>query len=243
MIDIHCHILPEVDDGASCMEESLEMARMAVNSGVIRIAATPHFDGTADALPLLSDIRQQYQALRSALIREEIPLTLHSGAEILCLPDTLELARNRQLPTYEGTNYVLTEFYFDESFAYMDQTLTGLRSCGYRPVVAHPERYNTIQRNPGLLRRWVKIGCALQLNKGSILGNLGSRSQEAAHEILSMGLAHLIASDAHGCESRTPHMGQLHHWAQEVCEEEFARILLVENPRRIVTGNSLVGEK
>ena len=241
MIDFHSHILPGIDDGASSTEEALEMARLAAVTGVTQIAATPHFDGTVEALPRLAVIRETYRLLRSALIRADIPLALRSGAEILCLPDTVELARTHQLPTYEGTNYVLTEFYFDEAFAFMDQTLTGLLSCGYRPVVAHPERYNVIQRNPGLLRRWAKIGCTLQLNKGSILGRLGSNSEETAHEILSMGLAQLIASDAHGCENRTPHMDQLIRWAEETCEEAYARMLLVENPQRILEGKPLVG--
>ena len=167
--------------------------------------------------------------------------TLHFGAEILCLPDTLELARNRQLPTYEGTNYVLTEFYFDESFAYMDQTLTGLRSCGYRPVVAHPERYNTIQRNPGLLRRWVKIGCALQLNKGSILGRLGRRAQRTAHWILSHGLAHVVASDAHSPEIRTTRMDEVTQLLSQLCPEDYVQILLERNPRRILENRPVLG--
>ena len=242
MIDIHCHILPQIDDGSASLEESLEMARMAAFSGVTELAATPHFQGTADQLELLPVIREKYRTLRAAIEEARIPLTLRSGAEILCLPDTPELAVRHQLPTYEGTNYVLTEFYFDEAYAYMDQMLTELVDSGYRPVVAHPERYPVIQRDPSLLRRWARLGCALQLNKGSVLGAFGSRVEQTAHEILGMGLAHLLASDAHSCTSRTPHLETLSQWAAEACDPDCARILLWENPRRIRQGTPLVGQ-
>ena len=242
MIDIHCHILPEIDDGSTSLEESLEMARMAAFSGVTELAATPHFQGTADCLELLPTIREKYRLLRAAIESADIPLTLRSGAEILCLPDTPELAARHQLPTYEGTNYILVEFYFDETYAYMDQMLTELSDSGYRPVVAHPERYPVIQRDPSLLRRWVRLGCALQLNKGSVLGSFGPRPEQTANAILEMGLAHLLASDAHGCTARTPHLERLSQWAAEACDPDCARILLRENPRRILQGKPLVGQ-
>lgn len=241
MIDIHCHILPDFDDGSSSMDESLEMARMAALSGVTQIAATPHFRGTEETLPQLAVIREKCLRLRNAIESANIPLKLTGGAEILCLPDTPELAVRHQLPTYEGTNYILVEFYFDESYTYMDQMLSELTSCGYRPVVAHPERYRVIQRDPLLLRRWARLGYALQLNKGSILGSFGSRPEQTANAILELGLAHLFASDAHSCMSRTPHMKKLTQWAEETCDPHCARILLRENPRRILQGKPLVG--
>lgn len=241
MIDIHCHILPDYDDGADSLEEALEMARMAALSGVTDIIATPHFNGEPEETEQLPLIRHQFQLLSSAMEQAALPLKLHLGAEILCLPETVVLADSHQLPTLGQTDYVLTEFYFDESFGFMDDMLSRLLLCGYRPVVAHPERYGAIQRDPSLLRRWVRQGCGVQLNKGSILGTLGVRPEETANEILAMGLAHLIASDAHGSHSRTPHMGQLMEWAEECCDEEYAAILLEENPRRLLRGLPLIG--
>ena len=241
MIDIHCHILPDYDDGADSLEEALEMARMAALSGVTDIIATPHFNGEPEETEQLPLIRHQFQLLSSAIEQAALPLKLHLGAEILCLPETVVLADSHQLPTLGQTDYVLTEFYFDESFGFMDDMLSRLLLCGYRPVVAHPERYGAIQRDPSLLRRWVRQGCGVQLNKGSILGTLGVRPEETANEILAMGLAHLIASDAHGSHSRTPHMGQLMEWAEECCDEEYAAILLEENPRRLLRGLPLIG--
>lgn len=241
MIDIHCHILPDYDDGADDLDVALEMAQMAALSGVTDIIATPHFNGEPEELEQLPLIRQQFQLLRSAIESSGIPLQLHPGAEVLCLPETVVLANNRQLPTLADTNYVLTEFYFDESYSFMDETLSQILQCGYKPVVAHPERYDVIQREPPLLSRWARQGCVIQLNKGSILGSFGPQPEQAANDILAMGLAHLFASDAHSYRNRTPHMGELRRWVEECCEEEYAAILLEKNPQRLLQGRPMVG--
>lgn len=242
MVDIHCHILPDCDDGASNLEESIEMARMSYRSGVTDVAATSHFTGNLADLPRIELIQQRFRQLRDALKVENIPLRLHMGAEILCTPETPELAQLRKLPTLAGTNYVLVEFLFDETFDYMDTILADIAAQGYRVVVAHPERYGVIQKDTRLLRRWGRLGYVLQLNKGSVLGAFGSRAAHAADEILAQGLAHLFASDAHSYHRRTPHMGQLRHWVKEHCDERYAQILLERNPRRVLEGRPMVGQ-
>lgn len=241
MIDIHCHILPDFDDGAEGLEESLDMARMAAVTGVTDIIATPHFQGEPDALEQLPLMQRQFQILSAALSQAAIPVQLHPGAEVLCLPDTISLAVSHQLPTLANTSYVLTEFYFDESYSFMDETLSQIAGCGYKPVVAHPERYGVIQRDPRLLHRWARQGFVIQLNKGSVLGSFGSRVEQTANDILALGLAHLFASDAHGCHSRTPHMGALQQWVEELCDPDYAAILLEENPHRLLRGRPMVG--
>lgn len=240
MIDIHCHILPDLDDGADSLEEALEMARMAAESGVTDIIATPHFRGEPDSLDMIEEIDRRCYVLREALIRQEIPVRLHKGAEILCTPQTPMMARQGLLPTLGDSRYVLTEFYFNESFGFMDSCLKKLAVCGYTPVVAHPERYEAVQWDPELLWEWSDAGYVFQLNKGSILGTLGSNAEQAAHELLELGLAHLFASDAHSCERRTPNMEGLRRWAEEYCDPECAQILLTENPKMILKDQPIV---
>lgn len=239
MIDIHCHILPDFDDGASNLDEALEMAEIAANAGVTDIIATPHFRGEPSFLDNQIMIERRFQTLSSAIGQSSIPVRLHLGAEILCLPETAKLAASHQLPTLAGTNYVLIEFYFNESFSFMDEMLFRIAECGYKPVVAHPERYNSIQRDPELLHRWADLGYVLQLNKGSVLGELGFRAEQTANEILGMGLAHLFASDAHHSYTRTPHMGSIRHWVNEFCDPGYAAALLKDNPSRILRNQSL----
>jgi protein-tyrosine phosphatase len=187
----------------------------------------------------MEDIREAYGELKKILATEVPELTLHLGAEILCLPQTEELADAHRLPTLAGTDYVLTEFYFDETFTFMDSALEQITKNGYRIVVAHPERYMVFQRRPELLEKWADKGYVLQMNKGSILGLFGSRVRQAAHEILGRGLVHLVASDGHSCTQRTPHMGKIDSWAQRYCTASYAKMLLTDNPGHILRGETV----
>lgn len=234
MIDIHCHILPDFDDGAADLRESLAMARLAADSGVTGIVATPHFRGAPESLEALPRLLETYNRLAAAIRKENIPLSLLPGAEILCTPQTPELAADKSLPTLGNTGYLLTEFYFNESDAYIGNMLRTLADCGYKPVIAHPERYDAVQRSPGLLEDWFRQGYVIQLNKGSILGAFGRRAERTAAIALTHGFAHIIASDAHSAIRRTTSMHQLRLRLQEVCLPEYTRILLEKNPGRLI---------
>lgn len=240
MVDIHCHILHQFDDGSSSLDESLEMARMAAETGVTDIVATPHFTGEPGALKELPGLVERYRELSRAIEAAGIPVKLHPGAEILCVEETAALAKKHRLPTIGATRYLLTEFYFDESFGFMDDMLYRLSAAGYIPVVAHPERYDAISQDPLLLERWFRRGYVLQLNKGSILGAFGRRAEYAARVILEAGLAHTVASDAHSATRRTPHMGALNRWMDHRIRPEYTRILLEDNPGRLIRGEALV---
>lgn len=241
MIDIHCHILPNFDDGSCSMEESLEMARMAFDSGVTGIVATPHFPGEPSSIRRLGTLMDRFQALDEALCAESIPVKLYHGAEILCLSETAQLARQRRLPTIGDTDYLLTEFRFDASGTTMTRMLNTLLDAGYKPVVAHPERYGAVQQDPRLAAHWFgDLQCVLQLNKGSVLGAFGSHVQETSRLLLNQGLAHIIASDAHSSHRRTPHMTQLRMWLEANCSPEYVQILLERNPTRLISGRPMV---
>ncbi len=240
MIDIHCHILPDFDDGAADLAEALSMARTAVNSGVTGIVATPHFRGEEGSLSQLPRLMSRFERLRDALAQAQIPLKLWPGGEILCLPQTPRMARQGQLPTLGNTNYLLCEFYFNESAVYMDEMLRTLSGYGYRIVVAHPERYDAIQRDSRLAEQWFRQGYVLQLNKGSLLGAFGPKVQQTAARMLESGLVHLFASDGHGTERRTTDMRALRQRLVERCPAPYVRVLLEENPRRLVQGQDMV---
>lgn len=240
MIDIHCHILPGYDDGASTLEESMTMIRMAVSSGVTGIVATPHFRGDPQSLEAAVYLKQLYLQLEDAIRQAGLPLQLYFGAEILCMPQTVEMAQQGQLPTLGNTRYVLTEFFFNETFSYMDEILTGIAQAGYIPVVAHPERYETIQRDPRRLIHWFRKGYIIQLNKGSILGAFGHRAEMAADWILSSGLAHVVASDAHSASHRTTDMTSLRARLLDEYESDYVQILMDQNPARLIRGEEMV---
>lgn len=241
MIDLHCHILPGVDDGAQDRDTALEMARMAWSSGVTAMVATPHCNlprGHRDNY-ISRELADRFVRFRRDLRQAGIPLRLYTGMEVFCTPDTEKLLLQGKLSTLAGSHYMLVEFYFDESAGYITGQLEALLGQGVIPLIAHPERYDSVQVNPELVRRWRNMGCAIQLNKGSLLGRLGSRAEETSRLLLSQGMAHVVASDGHGVTSRTPHMGRIREFLDAMCSPEYVRLLLEENPRRILKDQPL----
>ena len=242
MTDLHCHLLPGVDDGAEDMDTALLMARMAVESGVDTIIATPHCNlpGAERNNFISPKLLQDLVKLQNTVRKERIPLTILPGAEIMGTPQVPELAGKGVLPTLAGSDYLLVEFYFNEEPSYMEDILLSVAACGLHPVVAHPERYDAVQEMPRLIERWLRAGVAIQLNKGSILGHLGRRAEETSRWILERGLAHAVASDAHNVSGRTPRMDELRAWLERETGPDYARVLLEENPSRICRRRSLV---
>lgn len=239
VVDIHCHILPGVDDGAEDLAESLEMARMAVSCGVTDLAATPHLLGDSFDQKRLGLLYRQFQRLEHALKRENIPLKLHLGAEILCTSQTVDLAWAEQIPAIGDTRYVLCEFYFDTPGFQMDELLSGIAEAGFYPVVAHPERYDAVQQEPRWVQRWFHRGYVIQMNKGSVLGAFGTRVEITAHRLLDRGFVHILASDAHSAHRRTTDLAPLRSWLQEHCSQAYAQLLLEENPARLLRGREM----
>lgn len=242
MIDLHCHILPGVDDGAADLDEALDMAWMSVRSGVKAIVATPHCNLPGNGEPNYLDhgLLDRIIRLRRAIEDQQIPLRLYAGSEVFCTPDVVELLTSQLLLPLAGSRYLLTEFFFDESPQFMDHCLHSLAAQGCRPIVAHPERYDAVQRDPQLAAYWFSQGYLLQVNKGSILGSLGSRSHTAARWILQRGLAHAVASDAHDLQGRSPAMDTLRHHLEDNYSPEYAWVLLHGNPARIVRDKDIL---
>ena len=242
MVDIHCHLLPGVDDGADSLDSAVEMARMAADSGVRAIIATPHcnlpHDGEKNYIS--ESLHRQFLQLRQAVSQAGIPLNIYAGCEVLCSPDVPDLLASGKLLTLAGSRYLLLEFFFDEDLDYMDRMLRAVSELDVVPVIAHPERYEAVQRLPQVVERWFRDGYIIQLNKGSILGRLGRSAAHTAHWILSRGLAHTVASDAHSPEVRTTRMTELIHYLSEVCSEPYLDVLLERNPRRILENRPIL---
>ena len=243
MTDIHCHILPGIDDGAAAMDEALEMARMARDSGVRRIIATPHCNLPGLGNYRSADLDKRFAMLQQAVYQAGIDIEILPGAEVLGSAQIPQLLETNRLQTLAGSRYLLMEFFFDESLEEMDYLLGTVYRSGLIPVVAHPERYEAVQQHPMTGARWFHSGYVIQVNKGSLLGRLGRRAKAAADWILDRQLAHVIASDAHGALRRTPHMGEIRQWCRTNLGEHYTGSLLDENPARLVSGNRMVSWK
>ena len=235
MIDLHCHILPGVDDGSASMEESCMMARLAVDSGVTAMAVTPHSNIPGQIGNYVSGyLYHQFRELSQCIRELGIPLELHSGAEVFVTPEVPQLIREKKLLTLAESSYLLVEFAFDEEPSFAAKMLRAIQKERVIPVVAHPERYYFVQEDPSVLHDWNREGVVLQLNKGSLLGAFGRTARRIAHWCLEEGCVHVIGSDAHSPYRRTPRLSEAWDVVAEFTTPEIADFLLEENPARIL---------
>lgn len=234
MIDLHSHILPELDDGAQSLRDSLAMARMAVDSGIQVMVATPHC-----AEDRTREVYRAWKLLRQALQENEIPLRLFLGMEILGQPDTAQLLLEKKLFTINGSRYPLIEFPFQGYGKDETWILYNVCKAGYRPVVAHPERYDYVQRNPQLINLWYRMGCLMQVNRGSLLGRFGGTAQQVAWELVDRGFASVVASDAHSVRMRTPRLADVRKQIGRDISPRCAQKLLRENPGKIIKNEEI----
>jgi protein-tyrosine phosphatase len=177
--------------------------------------------------------------MRSALRENGLRLRLCSGMEIFGTRDTAQLLREGKLLTLNRSQYPLIEFDFHSDGYWETQILADVLQAGYRPVVAHPERYGFVQHAPELLNRWVEMGCLLQINKGSLLGRFGTICRDFSLELVDRGFAAVVASDAHSTYSRTPWMAEVRTLLELEFAPEAARYLLLDNPRRILKNETV----
>lgn len=236
MVDLHCHILPHIDDGAPSTEAACNMAKRALHSGVDTIVATPHCN-----LPGFranyrdADYAHHFRRLRTLLLERDIPIQLLPGAEVFADPSNIcRLIEQERLLTLNGSRYLLVEFDFSTPAAVLCRTLEEIALHGLIPVIAHPERYDAVQRDPHLASLWFSQGFIIQINKGSILGLLGRHSRHTAQYLLEYGLAHVIASDAHDTVHRTSGFRTLIDTLGGYCSAEYIKLLLDANPRHII---------
>ncbi|MBW2536093.1 MAG: capsular biosynthesis protein [Deltaproteobacteria bacterium] len=206
MIDLHCHLLPAIDDGARDLDEALAMARMAVEGGITHAVMTPHvMPGTFDND--LSTIEAAVAQHRDVLGQAGIPLEIHVGGEVRIGPEILTLHAEGRIPylgTWEGEPVMLLELPHSHIPPGSDKLVDWLRQRGIRPLLAHPERNPDIARDPSRLGAFVDQGCLVQVTAGSLVNDFGEIFRDAAMAMLEAGWVTVLASDAHRADRRTP---------------------------------------
>ena len=196
--DLHTHVLPGVDDGASNMEYALQMLSNAAASDVALLAVTPHCNRPYEMQNYLDDsLLERFAQLQQAA--QDIPVRLVLGAEVLADAFLPQLLHQKKIPSINGSRYLLTEFPADADPDFFQDTLQSILAVGYIPLIAHPERYLSVCKMPQIVAPWLDMGCHLQLTGGSIMGEYGKTVQRTAAWLLQQDFVTCVASDATGC--------------------------------------------
>ncbi len=239
MIDLHNHMLPFLDDGASDWESAVQMAHIAVDDGIIGVVCTPHWiQGCYENSR--SIILDAVQRLQKKLDEEKISLSVFPGAELHLDFDLPQRIAEGQLATLNDTGrYALIELPMDIVPFNLKNLFWELINLNITPILSHPERNLALARDPMRLFRWVEMGVLTQVTGASLLGRFGPQTQKFTMDLLEHEMVHVISSDAHSPRIRTPRLSQCR---QEVCRlmgDSIARELFLTNPRAIISGNSI----
>jgi protein-tyrosine phosphatase len=244
MVDLHCHLLPGIDDGPATLADAIRLARHAVASGIEKSVVTPHilpnrYDNT------LAGIREAAAQFRAELADRDIPLTIGYAAEVRIGPEIMSLVDEELLPTLgsaDGYRIVLLEFPDSHILPGSDKLAAWLLGHKIRPLIAHPERNKEVMRDIAAIGPFVQMGCWLQVTAGSVCGVFGPRCRERARQLLERGWVTVLASDAHNMPARMPELEPGRAAAEEIVGEAESWRLVRERPAAITAGNPGVGE-
>ena len=234
MIDIHSHLIPEVDDGSQSLEESLSLLKQAEQDGITELITTPHFMKNGEFRIKASELVQRLSELKQAYTGS---IKLHLGNELYIHPDLPELLEKGEVLTLAESDYILVEFPFQNYKDEYDEILYEL-SLKYRIVIAHPERYSYVQEDPNFCLRWLNEGYYLQANQNSLFKK---ETNKTLIPKIENGFVSFMASDAHN-EHRLCVLSEARKLLEEEFGERFAVQLTQENPEKILMNEPIVQE-
>ena len=235
MIDIHCHILPEVDDGPRTWDVSVEMCRMAAADGIEHIVATPHANNRYhyDRESLLQDLaalRRRIHNVPQLSLGCDFHLSYENIQDALLRPERYMI---------EGSRYLLVELSNYSIPVGVVDSFANFLSLGVTPIITHPERNPILQRSPQQVLEWVELGCAVQITASVLTGNWGEIAWRTAQWLLKKDAAHVVATDAHDTRQRPPVLSAARDEVAALCGADVARAMVEENPRAVVRGRPL----
>ena len=238
--DIHCHIIPQIDDGAASIDDSIKMAQTALKDGTTSLIATPHQLGTNSGVTA-DAIKEGVALLQNKIDAEKLSVTVVPGADIRIDPDLPKLLKQGKVLTLaDQDKHVLLELPH-ETYYPIDQLLKSLRKQGLVGILSHPERNRGIIKCPDVMWDIVEAGGLLQITAASLTGNFGSSCKEIAELAVDEGLIHFIASDAHDTKHRPFGMRDAYDTICDMAGEKLADLVCCENPARVFEGDDVKG--
>jgi protein-tyrosine phosphatase len=235
MVDIHCHILPELDDGPTEESVAHQMFTMAARDGIRDLVATPHANYHYNFDPAVN--RAKRDALQQAM--GSTP-QLHLGCDFhLSFENIADAKHNHTRYSINGTQYLLVEFADTNIPPHTEQIFFDMLSRGVVPIITHPERNPILAGQPDLLANWIGIGCLVQVTAGSVTGRFGKRAHRSTETMLRRNMVHFIATDAHNLTTRPPVLSAAREAIARDVSDEVAEALSEANPRAVIQGQRI----
>ena len=243
MIDLHCHYLPGIDDGAQALADSLDLARAAVLAGIRTAVMTPHihpgrYENSAH------NIRTLCTAFQRVLVHQKIPLEIRAGGEVRISAEIIGMVERDEIPflgELDGYRIMLLEFPHSHLLIGADKLIKWLLARRIRPLIAHPERNKEVMRNVEKITPLVQMGCLLQVTGASLIGQFGKTAQDIALTLIDREWVSAVATDAHNLRHRPPNLDLAYAALEKVGGETLARELTEIMPGRIVHGHATAG--
>ena len=236
--DMHCHIMPGVDDGSRDIDMSRNMIDIAYSEGIDTVILTPHHKpGHSHVSP--DEIRAFANRMTEEARESGRNISFYPGNEVLYYTDCIDRLEQGRICTLADSQYVLVEF---EPMDDIERICTGARALlygGYRPVLAHIERYSAMIGSESNWRRVADMGCLIQVNTSSVIGDFGHKAKAYTKSLLKEHAVHFVATDAHSDRWRAPYMKKCAKYLQKKCGDEYADRLINTNVHRLIEGELL----
>ncbi len=233
MIDVHAHILPYIDDGSKSLEESLEMAKIAVKDGIKKIINTSHYHLDSDFVrgKVLESKVLEFNKL---LKEEKIDLEVLIGNELYYSRDLIKKLDELDFYSLNKSKYILLEFSPKDLPENMEDILYEFQIREYVPILAHVERYAPVLKDPNVVYEYIKNGALIQVNSTSIVGRMGKEIKKLTDILLKQDMVHFIGSDAHGAKRRKPALKESYEYVKNLIGKEKADIIFYENTKNLL---------
>lgn len=238
MIDIHCHILPNVDDGSESLEESIEMAKIAESEGITKIVNTSHchFDFKYKKG---NELKLELEKFNQVLKEENINIEVLLGNELYYTSDLIERFDELDFFSMNNSKYILMEFSPINFPKNIEDVIYEIKIRGYIPIIAHAERYKQVQEDVNIVLDCIKEGALIQVNASSILGKNGEKAEDTSKKLLDNNMVHFVATDAHSSNRRRPLIKDSYNYILKNYGKEVAEKLFIENPTAVIENRDI----
>lgn len=238
MIDVHSHIIPKIDDGCPNLEESYAILEEAIKAGFTDIISTSHY--IEDYYETNSKDRHAWvEAMNKVNKENNMQVTLHSGSEIYVTPKLVELIKEKQVGTLADSRYVLFELPMNSNIKNLDEIIFEIQSHAMVPVIAHPERYAYVQKDPNCLLPYLEKGVLFQANYGSIIGIYGKHARNTVKQLLQADMIHFLGTDVHKKQTIYTQMDEIMIQLENNISREKIEELSTKNPEKILKNEEI----